>query len=65
MWFVYFLKCADNSVYTGCTSDLDDRIKRHFKGENTYTRERLPVALIGYTAFLNKYKAYAFEKYLK
>jgi len=65
MWFVYILKCADNSYYTGCTSDLDDRINRHLKGENTYTKERLPVSLVYYSAFMDKYKAYEFEKYLK
>jgi len=65
MWFVYILKCVDNSYYTGCTSDLDDRINRHLKRENTYTKDRLPVILIYYSAFLDKYKAYEFEKYLK
>lgn len=60
-----FLKCADNTSYTGCTSDLDDRMKRHSKGENTYTKVRLPVILVYYSAFQDKYKAYEFEKYLK
>jgi len=48
-----------------CISNLEDRIFRHSKGENTYTKGRLPVILVGYTAFNNKYKAYDFEKYLK
>jgi putative endonuclease len=65
MWFVYILKCADNSFYTDCTSDLHDRINRHFKGENTYTKYRLPVTLIYYSAFQDKYRAYKFERYLK
>jgi putative endonuclease len=65
MWFVYILKCSDNTYYTGCTSDFDDRLRRHSKGENTYTKYRLPVNLIGYVAFQNKYKAYEFERYLK
>jgi putative endonuclease len=65
MWFVYILKCSDGTFYTGCTSNLEERIKRHLKGENTYTRYRLPVLLITYFAFNDKYKAYAFEKYLK
>ncbi len=65
MWYVYILKCSDNTYYTGCTSDLDDRLHRHSKGENIYTKVRLPVNLIGYTAFNDKYKAFAFEKYLK
>jgi putative endonuclease len=65
MWFVYLLKCSDGTYYTGCTIDLDERIKRHQKGENTYTRFRLPILLISYIAFSNKYKAFEFEKYLK
>ena len=65
MWFVYILKCSDNTYYIGCTSDLDDRLRRHSKGENTYTKYRLPVNLMGYIAFQNKYKAYEFERYLK
>jgi predicted GIY-YIG superfamily endonuclease len=65
MWFVYILKCSDNTYYTGCSSDLDDRLKRHAKRENNYTKDRLPVTLIYYSAFQDKYKAYEFEKYLK
>lgn len=65
MWFVYILRCSDNTLYTGCSSDLDDRLKRYSKGENTYTKYRLPVSLVCYTAFNDKYRAYEFEKYLK
>jgi len=65
MEYVYILKCADGSYYTGHTNNLDDRIRRHNKGENTYTKPRLPAKLITYIAFSDKYKAFAFEKYLK
>jgi len=65
MEFVYILKCADDTYYTGHTANLDERIKRHNKGENTYTRARLPVTIVTYLAFTDKYKAIAFEKYLK
>ena len=65
MEYVYLLKCADDTYYTGHTADLDDRIKRHNKGENTYTKPRRPVALITYLAFSDMYKAISFEKYLK
>jgi putative endonuclease len=65
MWFVYILRCSDNTFYTGCTSDLDDRLRRHSKKENTYTKDKLPVTLVYYSAFTDKYKAYEFEKYLK
>ena len=65
MHYVYILKCNDNSIYTGCTSDLDDRLRRHSEREVHYTKSRLPVQIIFYTAFSNKYKAFEFEKYLK
>jgi predicted GIY-YIG superfamily endonuclease len=65
MWSVYLLKCNDNTVYTGCTSNLEERLIRHSKGQVAYTSSRLPVQLITSITFSDKYKAYDFEKYLK
>lgn len=65
MWHVYLLKCSDGTIYTGCTHDLEDRLIRHNRGEVHYTSTRLPLELVSYTTFINKYKAFAFEKYLK
>ncbi|CAG5086666.1 GIY-YIG nuclease family protein [Parvicella tangerina] len=65
MWYVYLLKCSDGKTYTGCTSNLEERMSRHSKGHVSYTSTRLPVELITYIAFTDKYKAYNFEKYLK
>ena len=65
MWKVYILQCSDKTYYTGCTSDLEARLIRHNKREVFYTSIRLPVQLITYIAFTDKYKAYNFEKYLK
>lgn len=65
MYYVYILRCNDDKIYTGCTSDLSDRICRHKKGYVPATASRIPVKLINYIAFENKYKAYEFEKYLK
>ncbi len=62
---VYILKCSDGTYYTGCTNNLDDRMRRHNKGEVSYTSSRLPFELVTYTVFHDKYKAYQFEKYLK
>jgi predicted GIY-YIG superfamily endonuclease len=62
---VYTLKCNDGTYYTGCTSDLADRLKRHNRGSVPATKNRRPVELITYTAFFDKYKAFYFEKYLK
>ena len=64
-WTVYILKCSDNTYYTGCTNNMEDRILRHRKGYNHYTRNRLPVYIISKIDFRSKYKAYDFEKYLK
>lgn len=65
MYFVYILKCSDGTFYKGCTSDLDDRMNRHNSGYIKYTASRLPIEMITYLAFNNKYKAFEFEKYLK
>lgn len=65
MWFVYILRCSDGHPYIGCTSDIDDRLKRHNSGYVPATKARLPVVLVTYIAFTDKYKAFAFEKYLK
>jgi predicted GIY-YIG superfamily endonuclease len=40
-------------------------MQRHSLGQVESTKTRLPVELIIYTAFKDKYKAYFFEKYLK
>ena len=65
MWFVYILRCSDGKPYTGCTSDIDDRLTRHNSGQVPATKLKLPVVLITYIAFSDKYKAFEFEKYLK
>ena len=45
-WTVYLVRCADNSLYCGITTDLEKRISRHNEGvASKYTRSRLPVVL--------------------
>ena len=65
MYYVYNLKCANGTIYSGCTNNIEDRIKRHSNGRVLSTKYRLPANLICYTVFENKYIAYNFEKYLK
>ena len=44
--WVYMLRCRDDSLYTGWTSDLDRRLARHQAGKaSRYTASRLPVQL--------------------
>jgi len=46
-WFVYLLRCADGSLYTGITKNLSRRCKQHNAGTASYyTRSRLPVELV-------------------
>jgi Predicted endonuclease containing a URI domain len=46
-WFVYIVRCADGSLYTGITNDLPPRIKKHNSGTGAkYTRSRRPVKLV-------------------
>ncbi len=46
-WFVYIVRCADNSLYTGITTDVEARVKRHNSGAGArYTRARRPVVLV-------------------
>ena len=53
MHFVYILCCRDGSLYTGWTTDLEKRLKRHNEGKGAkYTRGRIPV----YLAYFEKYK---------
>ena len=43
-WCVYILRCADGSLYTGATNDLERRLATHSAGRGAaYTRARLPV----------------------
>jgi putative endonuclease len=65
MYYVYILKCKDGTHYTGCTSDLKRRLQRHLDGAVPATANNLPVELRFYCAFVEKYKAFDFERYLK
>lgn len=44
-WLVYVLRCADDTLYTGCTNDLPKRLHAHLRGQVKYTRARLPVTV--------------------
>ena len=48
-WFVYILRCADDSLYTGVTTDPQRRLREHngeLVGGARYTRARRPVVLV-------------------
>ena len=50
-WFAYIVRCADGSLYTGITTNLERRVAEHNVGESAgarYTRSRRPVTLVYY-----------------
>lgn len=65
MYFVYLLRLANNSIYTGSTPDIKNRFKEHRNGECESTKNFLPVKLIWFCAFPTRLKAGRFENYLK
>ena len=46
-WCLYIVECADGTLYTGITNDLQRRLRQHDAGTaSRYTRSRLPVRLV-------------------
>ena len=47
MWYVYILRCGDDTLYTGITDDVEKRLAAHRAGKGAkYTRGRSPLELI-------------------
>lgn len=64
--WVYILKCSDGSYYTGCTSNMEQRIQQHnFKKYDNYTSTRLPIKLVYSQQFANINDAIAAERQIK
>lgn len=56
--YIYILKCADDSLYTGYTTHLDRRLAVHNSGKGAkYTRIRLPVERVYEESFDSKREA--------
>lgn len=64
---VYILACADDSYYTGLTSDVPKRMYEHETGcyVKCYTYTRRPVHLVYTAVFVDVYDAIAWERRLK
>ena len=46
-WYLYILRCKDNTFYTGITTDVEKRLEAHQSGKGAkYTRGRGPLALV-------------------
>ena len=65
-YFVYILKCSDDSYYTGVTNNLEKRINEHQSGIiKGYTSKKLPVKLVFSERFNDVTQAIKFEKQIK
>lgn len=66
MFFVYILKSLkDNNLYIGYTTNLENRVSLHLSGRVTATKNRMPIKLIYYEAYLEKSDAKGREQFLK
>ena len=66
MNYVYILRCSDDTLYCGWTTDPDGRLKAHNSGRGAkYTRSRLPVEMVYMEAFENKHDALSREWHIK
>ena len=64
--YMYVVECADGTLYTGYTTDVERRIKTHNAGKGAkYTKSRLPVKLIYQESFDSKEAAMSAESYFK
>lgn len=64
--YMYVLECADKTLYTGYTTDLQKRLATHNAGKGAkYTRYRLPVSLLYYEVFDSKEAAMSAEALFK
>ena len=65
-WFVYILRCADDSLYTGITNNLKKRLDAHASGvASKYTRSRLPVTFVAASRIMEKGSALRLEIQIK
>jgi putative endonuclease len=66
MFWVYMLECADGSLYTGWTRELDKRFAQHNAGKGSkYVRSRLPARLVYAERLASKSEAMRREYMLK
>ena len=66
MHYIYIVRCADDTLYTGWTTDLARRIAAHNAGTGAkYTRARRPVTLLYHETFATKEEALRREYAIK
>ena len=66
-YYLYIVKCADETLYTGITTDLKRRIKEHNSSPKgaKYTKARRPVSLVYSEEYINRSEASKREYFIK
>lgn len=65
-FFLYILKCSDDSYYIGHTDNLEKRLSEHYEGKGcSYTAIRLPIKLAYSESFSSRDEAFQAERKLK
>jgi len=66
-YYVYILKCSDDTYYTGVTNNLNRRFAEHASGAipGSYTHSRRPVEIVFYEEFNDINNAILLEKRIK
>lgn len=65
-WFVYLVRCADDTLYCGITNDVAARMAAHAAGKGAkYTRRRGPISLVFSRACRDKRVALRIEHQIK
>ena len=63
---MYVVKCADGTLYTGYSPDVEARVAAHNAGKGAkYTKTRRPVELVASAAFETKHEAMSAEWHFK
>ena len=67
LYYVYIVKCSDNSYYTGITNNVFRRVEEHNSGikPDSYTYRKRPVELVFHYEFNDVNQAIDFEKKVK
>ncbi len=63
VWYLYVVRCSDDTLYTGVTTDLERRVREHNGGKRgaKYTRVRRPVELVWSKEYKNRSEAQSAE----
>ena len=65
-WVLYIVRCSDRSLYTGITTDIKERLKKHREGRGSkYIRSRRPIKLVYKKACKNESEARKLELKIK